>query len=416
VAGIVDHLFRREAGRLVAILARRFGGDRLRLAEDAVQDALLKAMQTWPFAGVPANPTAWILRVACNRALDHARHEQLGRRRQPDFAALVDECLSATAASSPQFEDEIRDSQLRMMFVCCHPSLPIEAQVALTLKVLCGFGEREIAAAFLTGEPAIAKRLVRARQALREQRVAVELPPAAELAERVGSVHAALYLLFNEGYKASHGDSLLRTDLCQDAIRLGELLLAHPLGQSPTSHALLALMGFHAARLPARVGADGGSLLLSEQERSRWDREMIRRAVRHLEASGTGGSVSRFHLEAGIAACHALAPSDGATDWERILALYDHLLALTPSPVIALNRTVAVGRVLGPEEGLRALAAIPGRNSLEGYHLLHAVEGQLWLDAGKREKAAACLERARALATVDAERTTLSRRIAFARS
>jgi RNA polymerase sigma factor (sigma-70 family) len=414
---VVDHLFRREAGRLVAILARRFGGERLHLAEDAVQDALVKAMQAWPFSGVPDNPTAWILHVACNRALDHVRHDQLGRERQPEFAARVGELLETAAAEdSPHFEDEIRDSQLRMMFVCCHPGLAVEAQVALTLKVLCGFGVREIAAAFLTTEVSIAKRLVRARQFLRDQHIAVELPPAGELGHRLDAVLQALYLLFNEGYKASHGDSLLRQDLCKDAVRLGELLVAHPIGDRPATRALLALMYFNAARLPARTGLDGASLRLAEQERGLWDREMIRQGVVHLGASGTGAQASTFHLEAAIAACHALAPSDGATDWERILELYDALLDLKPSPVVALNRAVAVARVRGPAEGLRSLALMRDRASLENYHLLHAVEGQLWLDSGERENAIACLRRAHVLAAVGAERISLARRLADLRA
>jgi len=412
VAQLVDHLFRREAGRLVAILARRFGAEHLHLAEDVVQDALLKAMQTWPFTGVPANPTGWILQVARNRGLDQTRHRQMGRAKQPELASLVEACLAdAVHLPAPQFEDEIRDSQLRMMFVCCDPGLPPEAQVALTLKVLCGFGEREIAAAFLVREAAIAKRLVRARQFLRDQRVAVELPAAAELAPRLQAVLQVLYLMFNEGYKASHGDSVLREDLCADAIRLGELLAAHPLGDRPATHALLALMGFNAARLPARLGTDGAILRMAEQERALWDREKIHRALAHLETSGRGGEASRFHLEAGIAACHALAPSEAATDWRRIVELYDELLARDASPVVALNRAVAVARLRGPLAGLSALDTLPGRAALENHHLLHAVAGQLWLDAGEPLKAAVSLRRAHGMATLEAERVLLARRL-----
>jgi RNA polymerase sigma factor (sigma-70 family) len=415
VTRMVDHLFRREAGRLVAILARRFGGERLHLAEDVVQDALLKAMQTWPFAGIPDNPTAWIFRVACNRALDQTRREQRGRAGEPEWLPFVeDSSASATGEGTLRFEDEIRDSQLRMMFVCCHPGLPVEGQIALMLKILCGFGESEIAAAFLTSEAAIAKRLVRTRQFLRERRIAVELPPVAELVPRLDAVLQALYLLFNEGYKASHGNALLRRDLCQDAIRLGELLTVHPVGDTPATHALLALMYFNAARLPARIGADGTSLRFSEQERGLWDRKMIRQGALHLEASGGGAHATTFHLEAGIAACHALPPDDAGADWTQILALYDDLFALNPSPIVALNRAVAVAKVRGPAEGLRSLATMRDRASLENYHLLHAVEGQLWLDSGAPEKAVPCLQRAHGLATIEAERTSLARRMALA--
>jgi RNA polymerase sigma-70 factor (ECF subfamily) len=415
VAGVVDHLFRREAGRLVAILARRFGAEHLHLAEDVVQDALVQAMQTWPFTGVPQNPTAWILRVARNRAIDHTRRVRLGRGKEPEFAPLVEDCLAAAVEGpAPRFEDEIRDSQLRMIFVCCHPGLPRNAQVALTLKVLCGFGEREIAAAFLTSEAAIAKRLVRARKFLREQQVAVELPPAADLAPRLEAVREVLYLLFSEGYRASHGDSLLREDLCADAIRLAELLVLHPVGDHPATRALLALMYFNAARFPARLGADGGLLRLADQERGRWDRAKIRHGFAHLTASGAGDEVSRFHLEAGIAACHALAPSEEATDWARVVELYDELLARDASPIVALNRAVAVAKLRGPHEGLRLLAAMPGRKTLEPYALFHAVAGQLWLDAGQPAQAVPCLRRALELVALEAERAHLGRLLAEA--
>src|ERR1035437_5363062 len=259
VTRLLDHLFRRESGRLVAILTRHFGVAHLHLAEDVVPDALVRAMQTWPFTGVPQTPSAWPPQTAKNRAIDATRRGQLWRGKQPELMPLVEDCLqSALTVPPPLFEDEMRDSQLRMMFVCGHPGLPVEAQVALTLKTLCGFGEREIAAAFLETEAAVTKRLVRARQFLREQGVAVDLPPAAELAPRVDMVLQALYLLFNEGYKASQGDSLLRTDLCAEAIRLAELLGEPPLGDRPATRALLALIDLGAARLPARWTVTAG--------------------------------------------------------------------------------------------------------------------------------------------------------------
>ena len=413
VTRLVDHLFRREAGRLVAILTRHFGVGHLQLAEDVVQDVLVKAMQTWPFTGVPQNPSAWLLQTAKNRALDQARRHSLWRGKQTELAPLVEDCLqSALTVPPPQYEDEIRDSQLRMMFVCCHPGLPVEAQVGLTLKTLCGFGEKEIAAAFLATADSVTKRLVRARQYLREQEVAVELPPAEALAPRVDAVLQALYLLFNEGYKASQGGSLLRTDLCAEAIRLAELLTVHPLGDRPATHALLALMHLGAARLSARTGDGGSLLLLAEQDRSRWDQVQIRRGLTHLGASGTGLKVTRYHLEAGIAACHCLARDFAATDWRQIVTLYDALLELDGSPVVALNRAVAVAQVEGPRAGLAAVNKIKDRKALENYHLLHAVTGQLWLDAGETAQAAAGFRRALELATLPAERTLLEKRLA----
>ena len=412
VTELLDHLFRRESGRLVAILTRHFGVQHLHLAEDVVQDALVRAMQTWPFTGVPQNPSAWLLQTAKNRAIDHTRRGSLWRGKQPELMPLVEDCLQAALSGPPpQFEDEIHDSQLRMMFVCGHPGLPVETQVALTLKTLCGFGEREIAAAFLVNEAAVTKRLVRARQFLREQGVAMELPPAAELAPRVDMVLQALYLLFNEGYKASQGDSLLRADLCAEAIRLAEILIAHPLGDRPATRALLALMYLGSARLPARTDGDGGLLLLAEQDRTRWNQGEIKRGMKHFAASGMGTNLTRYHLEAGIAACHALSPSFAATDWQQIVKLYDDLLALDGSPIVALNRAVAVAQVSGQRAGLDALDQIKDRRALENYYLLHAVAGQLWFDAGDTKQAAICFRRALQLAALPAERILLEKRL-----
>jgi RNA polymerase sigma-70 factor (ECF subfamily) len=406
---VVDNLFRREPGRLVAILTRRFGPEHLHLAEDVVQDALVKAMEVWPFTGIPSNPTAWILQTARNRALDQARRSRLWEGKQSRLLPLVEDCLDPAGAGRAQFEDEIEDSQLRMMFVCCHPGLAPDAQVSLTLKVLCGFGEREIASAFLMGEAAVSKRLARARRFLRDERVGTDLPRASELAPRLSAVRQVLYLLFNEGYKASAGPTLLREELCLDAIRLAELLAGRPFASQPETHALLALMYFNAARLGARTDGEGVILTLARQDRGLWDRKMIARGVTHLAASGEGAKVSRYHLEAGIAACHALAPSDAGTDWRRILGLYDELLAHDSSPMVALNRSVALARVEGPMAGLRAVETMKGRNSLESHHLLHAVTGHLCLEAGDRDRAYSCFERARALAILRVERDHLSR-------
>ena len=413
VARVVDHLFRRESGRLVAILTRHFGIEHLHLAEDVVQDALLKAMQVWPYTGLPENPTAWLIQTAKNRALDHTRRRRVWHGKQAKLLPLVEDCLhGALAGPAPQFADEIRDAQLRMMFVCGHPGLPPDAQIALILRTLCGFGEHEIAAAFFAGGDAIAKCLSRARQFLRDRAVAIELPPAAELAPRVATVLQALYLLFNEGYKASHGDALLRADLCAEAIRLGELLAAHPLGDRPATHALLALMYFNAARLPARTDDSGNILLLAEQDRAKWDRPLVARGMQHLGASAGGPAATRYHFEAGISATHCLAPSYSATNWPHILELYDHLLELDRSPVVALNRAVALAQVRGPAVALRELDAMEGRALLENYHLFHAVAGTLRFEAGDRALAAAAFRRALELAPTAAERELLARRLA----
>jgi RNA polymerase sigma factor (sigma-70 family) len=415
VAEVLDDLFRRESSRLVAILTRRFGPENLHLAEDVVQDALVRAMETWPFTGVPENPTAWILHTACNRALDQKRRSKIWRGKQPMLLPLVEDCLdSALRSGALQFEDEIEDSQLRMMFVCCHPGLLPEAQVALTLKILCGFGEREIAAAFLTTEVAIAKRLGRARSLLRTQGISTEIPRTAELVQRLNAVRQALYLLFNEGYKASHGNFLLREDLCDAALRLGELLVSHAFANDAETHALLALMYFNAARMPARVDAAGVIFTMETQDRGRWDQKRMGFGARHLSLSGGALRVSRYHLEAGIAACHTLARCESETDWAQILGLYDMLLELDPSPVVALNRAVALSKVEGARAGLRALETMAGSFVLKNYHLLDVVAGHLHMGAGEQAQAAVRFRRAHSLATLGAERDLLARRIAEA--
>ena len=269
VSHLVDHLFRHEAGKMVSSLTHTLGLENLQLAEDAVQDALLKAMRNWPFAGIPQNPSAWLTQVARNYALDVVRRAQNFRTKENEIALL----LESRADRGPQsdrtyFDDEIRDNQLQMMFACCHSALPQEAQVALTLKTLCGFGEQEIAAAFLISSPAVAKRLVRARRTIREAAIIFEIPAGKELSQRFDAVLQALYLLFNEGYKASHGDELVRKELCQEAIRLITLLVQHPSGNQPKTHALLALMLFNAARLSSRADTAGNILLLAQQDRS----------------------------------------------------------------------------------------------------------------------------------------------------
>jgi len=412
VNALVEHLFRRESGRLVAILASRLGSEHLHLAEDVVQDALLKAMQTWTFSGVPANPTAWLLQTARNRAIDIARRRANFRDKEADIVPLVEDAAGAAlAVSPPRFEDEISDNQLRMMFVCCHPGIAPEAQVALVLRTLCGFGEREIAAAFLVSEAAVSKRLVRARQFLRETGVSFDLPAPGELAPRVDALLQALYLLFNEGYKASHGDSLLRTDLCEESVRLCEVLVASAVGDRPEAWALLALTHFGVARQAARVAPDGNMLLLAEQDRSLWDRDRIKRGVACLERSGRGERVSKYHLEAGIAFFHCMARDFHTTAWTEILALYDMLVAIDSSPVVGLNRAVVLAKVEGPRAGLDAIAQLPRADALEYYHLLHAVKGHLHAAAGMDEDARASFRRALELAGNEAEREFLRRRL-----
>lgn len=403
------HLFRHEGARIVALLTAHLGAHRLQLAEDVVQEALVRALQTWPYRGVPDNPAAWLTQTAKHLAIDVLRREQNWRDKHDGIVAEHERWLAAPLGSGKDVE--LSDDTLRMLFVCCHPQLSAEAQTALALRTLCGFSAAEIAAAFLTTEAAINKRLVRARQRIRELELPFVVPGIQELPQRLDRVHTTIYLLFNEGYKASSGNRLVREDLCREAIRLADLLLAYPPTSVPRTHALLALMLLSAARLPARMDDAGNLLRLHEQNRSAWDQGMIEQGIRHLGLAATGEALSGFHLEAAIAAVHGTAGDDASTDWPRILALYDRLMEVSPSPVTALNRAVAVARVQGPRAGLDALEAIKDRSSLSSYHLFHAVRGTLAAELGQFASALTHFRIAGDLAQLPAERDFIARRI-----
>jgi len=410
---LVDNFFRLEAGKMVSTLTRIFGLDNIDLAEDVVQDAMLKALQQWSYGSVPSNPSGWIMQVAKNRALDILRRQTLFQKKESEIGEAIrfadDEVYSAELFA-PQ---EVKDDQLRMIFACCHPLLPRESQVGLTLKTLCGFGVAEISRSFLMKEETIAKRLTRARQSLRDARVPFEIPSGPELSERLDSVLQVLYLLFNEGYNASHGPDLIRWDLSAEALRLSELLLGYPVGNTPKSNALHALMLLQASRFPARVGDQGNILLLQDQDRSRWNKAMIEWGMFYLNQSAEGTVVSDFHLQAGIAACHCAAESYEATDWKRILSLYDMLSQNNDSPVVALNRAVAVSRIKGAEAGLRSVAEIQNKGSLGSYYLLHAVLAEFQIELGNFQEAAAHLGRALNLTTLESERIFLASKMQY---
>ncbi len=410
-ARLVEHFFRHETGRLHGALVRLVGTHNLALAEDVAQEALARALRTWSMGGIPANPSAWITQVAMNLARDALRHQRMASGKEPAIELHIGQTY-ATPAVAWETTHEIRDDALRLMFVCCHPSVAPDAQVMLALKILCGFSTAEIARAFLSSEAAIEKLLTRTKQRIRDAGIPFELPEGADLAPRLNGVLGALYLLFNEGYKASAGETLLREDLCQEAIRLLGLLLAHPVGAVPPSHALMALMLFSVARFPSRLSPSGELLRLEDQDRSRWNQTMIGEGLRHLAAASAGDSLSEYHLQAGIAAEHCLAPDFAATNWERILAHYDALLALKPSPIVALNRAVAVAHRHGAEAGLVALASIAERDRLEPHYLIHAVSGDLHAQLGRTAEAASCLRRALELAEVGPEQQYLAQRVA----
>lgn len=404
-AELTERLFRRSAGRLVAHLTRSLGTEHLGLAEDAVQDAMLRALQTWPFNGIPADPEAWLFRVARNRALDELR--QLATRSRA-LNTLVGEPASPPQMGGAPFVDD----QLTMMFLACHPALSEPMRVGLTLKVVAGFGVDEIAAAFLVPRGTIQQRLVRAKRVLRATVVPFAMPHEQDLPERLRDVLAVLYLAFNEGYAASAGDAPVRGELCIEAIHLGTVLAEHPVTNRPEVHALLALMILQASRLPARVDSLGALVLLDEQNRELWDRAAIARGFRHLEQASAGDCLTSYHLEAGIASCHAMAPSVADTDWSRILAYYDQLLEVDHSPVVRLNRAVAVAMVHGPEAGIRELAGLDRDPRLRRYHLLPAVRARLLERAGRAAEAARGYARAAKLARTTAERDLMERRLA----
>jgi RNA polymerase sigma-70 factor (ECF subfamily) len=412
ISRLAEHLFRHESGKLVSVLTGIFGIERLQLAEDVVQEALVRALQTWPYYGVPKNPAAWLTQTAKHLALDTLRRETLFQKKQPLLTVSIEQStLNTLADESAVMDSEIRDDRLRLMFACCHPLLPQDAQAALALKTLCGFSPAEIAKAFLANEGAITKRLTRARQKIRDLKIPFEIPAGAELVGRLDAVLQTLYLLFNEGYKASSGDHLVRKELCDEAIRLATLLSEHAEGNQPRTHALLALMILNAARLSARSDSEGNLLRLQDQNRSLWDRQLIVRGMFHLSQSAAGDELTVYHLQAGIAACHCVASNYESTDWEQILSLYDELLKIEYSPVVALNRAVAVAEVHGPRAGLLALQAIHQRQALESYYLYYAVSGDLEAKLGNHQAAAAQLEKAIQLTDLKVERTFLERRL-----
>lgn len=412
ISRVAEHFFRHEAGKVVSVLTGIFGIERLQQAEDVVQESLVRALQTWPYYGIPKNPAAWITQTAKNLALDLIRRENLFRDKQPQIIAFMDRSPQGSDPDVPVWsEHEIQDGRLRLMFACCHPQIPPEAQTALALKTLCGFSPAEIARAFLATEAAIAKRLTRARQRIQELKIPFEIPAGEQLSGRLEGVLQTLYLLFNEGYKASSGASLVREELCHEAIRLAGVLASHPSGNQPQTHALLALMLLNAARLPARVDQQGNILRLKEQDRAKWDGGLIARGMLHLRSSATGEQVGEYHLQAGIAACHCVASDYGSTNWPQILSLYDQLAALDDSPVIALNRAVAIAQVEGPAAALAAIEAMPNRKQLESYYLLYAVLGEFEAQLGNYEAAANHLRRAVTLTDLPTEHAFLEERL-----
>jgi len=405
----IDAVWRIESAKVIAGLARIVGD--VGLAEDLAQDALVAALERWPESGVPDNPGAWLMATAKHRAIDQLRrrklldrkHEQLGhelealqRNPEPDLHAALD--------------DHVGDDLLSLIFTACHPVLATEARVALTLRLLGGLSTEEIARAFLVPKATIAQRIVRAKRTLAAARVPFEVPRGAELAGRLASVLEVIYLVFNEGYSATAGDDWVRPALCEDALRLGRILVGLA-QQEPEVHGLVALMEIQASRLRARVGPSGEPILLLDQDRGRWDHLLIGRGLVALErAEALGGGYGPYALQAAIAACHARARTPEETDWTRIVALYDGLAQLHPSPVVELNRAVALAMAFGPAAGLEVVDTLTSEPSLEGYHLLPSVRGDLLAKLGRFEEARVEFERAASLTQNAPERELLRER------
>ncbi|HNQ72588.1 MAG TPA: sigma factor-like helix-turn-helix DNA-binding protein [Verrucomicrobiota bacterium] len=410
-AGWPEHLFRREAGNLVTALAGVFGLHRLEVAEAVVQEALVRALRIWPFHGMPRYPAAWLTQTTKHLALDTIQREANFEHKQQQLIAFMAQWPGRAADSAPLREADIRETRIRLLFACCHPQLSPEAQVALILRVLCGFSAAEIAGAFLIAESAILQRLADARQMLREKPVTLALPDGATLFARREQVLHSLFLLFNEGCKAAGGEALGRATLCLEAIRLAESLVAHPAGDQPRAHALLALMLLNGARLPAPAEGAGNMLRLQEQDRSQWDRGLIARGMFHLARAAASEKLSEYHLQAGIAAVHCAAPSYAATDWAQILELYDQLLAHDDSPHVALNRAVVLAEVAGPQAAIAAVMAIPDLPMLKSHYLLHAVLGELEFRQNNLRAAATYFHTAVQLAEMKSEQLYLTRRL-----
>ena len=406
------HLFRREAGRIVAILARLFGIHNLSLVEDVVQEAFCRALETWKFHGIPQNPSAWLMTTAKNRALDVLRRQRTERRFADEYQLFIESEWTLKPAVDEAFDGKgLDDAQLSMMFTCIDPEFPEETQIALVLQLVCGFGADEIAAAFLKTMSATQKRLTRAKKTLAQSRQLFELINETQVTARLPIVMRAIYLLFNEGYHGNSQHQVVRSDLCEEAIRLALLLTGNKTTCTPAALAMSALFYFHSARLPGRLDPEGNLLLLVDQDRSNWDQKSIAEGRRLLDMASTGTELSTYHLEAGIAALHAIAPNTVETDWREIIVLYDMLMQVAPSPVVALNRAIAIAQCDGASKGLEQIARIADRQRLSAYPYFFAAIAELQLRLERRDEAQQYFNKALKLAKNPSEINFFLKRI-----
>ncbi|MEO5562274.1 MAG: sigma-70 family RNA polymerase sigma factor [Chitinophagaceae bacterium] len=406
---LVAHLFRHESGKMVAVLSRLLGLNHVDIAQDIVQDTLLQAMSTWSFGNIPDNPPAWLYRVAQNKAIDYLRREKKFKEISPQYAYLLQSEYTLTPTVVNLFlETEMQDSQLRMIFACCHPSIPEDSQIAFVLKTLCGLSVSEIAKAYLTSEETIAKRIYRAKGNIKSGGINLEVPQGDELPGRLDVVLKSLYLLFNEGYNSSNPDFLIRDDLCAEALRLCYLLSEHSLTNLSRTRALMALLCFQSSRLQARLDDKGKIILLKFQDRTKWKRELIQRGFHYIDSATDGKDISKYHFEAAIASIHAAALSFEQTDWKSIYHLYETLYQLDPGPIIALNKAIASAYAISRENALKELMEIKG---LEQYYLYYASAGEMYLDLNKKEEAKSCFEKAMRLTSSISEQQLLLEKI-----
>jgi RNA polymerase sigma factor (sigma-70 family) len=405
----LDHLFRHEAGKMVAVLTRLFGPKNLEQAEDIVQDTMLRALESWKYGKMPVNPQAWLYYTAKNKVIDVIRRQQVKHKIDNELSFLLKSEYSLVPAVNEFFtENEIKDSQLRMMFACCHPSFSKESQIALTLNTLCGLNVREIADAFLTNEETIRKRIYRTKEKLRNEKILLDYPGVDAMPARMDAVLRTLYLLFNEGYNSSHPEKLIREDLCGEAMRLALLLTENPKTDSPISNALLALMCFQASRFNSRIDDQGLIILLKDQDRSHWDKLLIQKGNHYLNLAAAGEMIHEFHIEAAIASIHANTLNYADTDWKTILHLYNLLLEMTSNPVVALNRCL----VLGETEGYaRAIEELEKMKSLEDNCHYNASLGEMHLKNGEKKKARVYFEKALSQTASQAERKLIAGKI-----
>jgi RNA polymerase sigma-70 factor (ECF subfamily) len=397
---------------MVSILTRIFGIHNLELAEDVVQEAFTKATQQWSFNGVPENPSGWLLQVAKNKAIDVIRREKYSREFANDLTYISKSEWTINTIGNFFLETEIEDSQLRMIFTCCHSALQAESQIALTLKTLSGFSIAEIAKALLTNESTINKRLYRAKQLIREENIQFEIPSRKELHERLENVYTVLYLLFNEGYNSSAADTLIRKDLCLEAIRLCKLLSEHTVGDNPETFALLALMCYHAARFDSRIDSEGSIILLKYQDRKNWNSELIERGNYYLDKASTGTSYTAYHIEAAIASIHCATESFEKTNWKLILKLYDSLLEKKDTPVIRLNRAIVISKVYSADKAIEEINKIEDIGSLtNSFYLFSATLGDLYLQKKEFVTAKKYLDKSLKLTTSNAEKELIKKKI-----